>query len=300
MNPFTLPPSTHIANIHLQVSNLDRSLSFYSGLMGFKETHRGKASADLSASGTGPLLIRLSEYPDARPKPSRTTGLYHVAIRLPDRSSLAHLFQHLINNQVPFQGFSDHKVSEALYLADPDSIGLELYVDRPRDQWPRMDDMVAMTTEPLDIEDLLRQRGNNSSQWDGIPPETDIGHIHLQVSDLAETEDFYHTLLGFDVTQRSYPGALFLSAGGYHHHIGTNTWSSRAAPPPPVDAVGLLSYSIKIPDWDAWETLYVRLQESGIPIEYLEADQTISLLLHDPSQNHVELIVDRSTRAPLS
>ena len=300
MKPFTLPPLTHIANIHLQVPNLERSLMFYAGMMGFKEIQRGKAMADLSASGTDPVLIRLSEKPGAHPKPPRTTGLYHVAIRLPDRPSLARLFQRLIDYQVRFQGFSDHKVSEALYLADPDGNGLELYIDRPRSQWPRMDDMIAMTTDPLDVEDLLRQTEGNTSPWLGIHPATDIGHIHLQVSDLAQTEDFYHTLLGFDVTQRLYPGALFLSAGGYHHHLGTNIWGSRAAPPPPADAVGLLSFAIKIPDWTAWESLSIRLQESKVPIEHLESDKTISLFMHDPSQNGVELIVDRSTRTPLS
>ena len=300
MKPFALPPYTHIANIHLQVSNLERSLTFYAGMMGFKEIHRGKALADLSASGTDPFLIRLSEKPGARPKPPRTTGLYHIAIRLPDRSSLARLFQRLIDSQVPFQGFSDHKVSEALYLANPDGNGVELYVDRPRSQWPRLDDMIAMTTDPLDVEDLLHQAEGNTSPWRGIHPETDIGHIHLQVSDLAQTEDFYHGLLGFDVTQRFYPGALFLSAGGYHHHLGTNIWDSRAAPPPPADAVGLLSFAIRIPDWTTWKALNVRLQESNIPIELQETDSTASLLIHDPAQNRVELIVDRSTHAAIS
>src|SRR3972149_11260290 len=300
MEPFTLPPLTHIANVHLQVSNLERSLMFYSGMMGFKEIQRGQAMADLSASGTHPFLIRLSEKPGARPKPPRTTGLYHVAIRLPDRPSLARLFQRLIDHQVRFQGFSDHKVSEALYLADPDGNGLELYVDRLLSQWPRMDDMIAMTTDPLDVEDLLRQTEGDNTPWSGTHPETDIGHIHLQVSDLAQTEDFYHTLLGFDVTQRAYPGALFLSAGGYHHHLGTNIWGSRAAPPPPVDAVGLLSFAIRIPDWTTWKALNVRLQESNIPIELQETDSTASLLIHDPAQNRVELIVDRSTHAAIS
>ena len=300
MNSTSLPADTGIANVHLQVADLERSLEFYSGILGFRQIHRESGSATLSATGTSPEQLRLSEHPGAQPKPARTTGLYHVAIRLPDRRALARLFQQLLQNNISLQGAADHRVSEALYLADPDDNGLELYVDRPRELWPVFDGQVAMTTQQLNVNNLLAEVQDDREPWMGIDKGADIGHVHLQVSDLAQAEDFYHRLIGLDVTQRSYPGALFLSAGGYHHHVGVNTWNSQGAPPPPADAAGLVSFAIRVPDPAAWEALVRSLEDAGLPIEKRsESSDWTSVLVRDPSQNGVELVMERDQLARL-
>jgi catechol 2,3-dioxygenase len=155
-----------------------------------------------------------------------------------------------------------------------------------------------MATDPLDPDSLLKELEGDATPWTGIHPETDIGHVHLHVSDLARAEAFYHGLLGLDVTQRSYPGALFLSAGGYHHHLGLNIWAGAGAPPPPPDAVGLLSFSVCIPDEETWQALWVRVQEAGVTIEDQRRSDAMSVLIHDPDSNGVELLVEHPAFHP--
>jgi catechol 2,3-dioxygenase len=288
MNTFRLPDETHIGHVHLQVSDLDRSLRFYADLLGFKEVKRGRQTAYLSASGQMPYHIVLTEIPNAQPKPPRTTGLYHVAIRLPNRRELARVFQRLLDHNWRFHGFSDHKVSEAIYLSDPDDNGLELYRDRPREQWPWQDGQIAMRTDPLDVDDLLREAVGGETPWIGIHPATDIGHVHLHVADLTRTEAFYHDLLGFDVMQRDYPGALFFAAGGYHHHLGTNIWAGIGAPPPLPDAVGLRYFTVVVPDEGVLDQVAKRAQTFATAVE----EEVGALLLRDPSQNGVLLMTD--------
>jgi catechol 2,3-dioxygenase len=243
----------------------------------------------LSATGSRPVLLSLTERPGAHPKPRRSTGLFHVAIRLPSRYELARILRRLVAEGRGVDGLSDHKVSEALYLSDPDGNGLELYRDRPRDQWPIHNGMVEMTTDPLDIEALLAEAGDEP--WTGIAPGTDIGHVHLHVANLREAEAFYGDLLGLQVMQRTYPGVLFVAAGGYHHHVGLNIWAGEGAPPPPPDAVGILSYSLQIPDKQAWQTAVDRIKAAGVKIEARsKQDDMVSVLVHDPSQNAVELV----------
>jgi catechol 2,3-dioxygenase len=297
MNEFRPPNQTHISHVHFQVSSLERALAFYRDLLGFQQVSRNGATAMLSATGRLPYHIVLTGRPGARPKPPRTTGLYHVAIRFPTRRALARAFRQLAVHQWPFQGAADHLVSEALYLADPDGNGLELYVDRPRDRWPQRNGQIAMATDPLDVEGLLAEAAEDATSWTAVDPGTDIGHVHLQVSDLARAEAFYHGLLGLDVTQRGYPGALFLSAGGCHHHLGVNVWAGTGAPSPPPDAVGLLSFALQIPDEEAWRILHQRVRESGVEVEDLRDDEyTMSVLAHDPSGNGVELLVEKNDR----
>lgn len=258
-----LPATTSIGRVHLQIADLERGLAFYEALLGFQLLRREHYRAELSATGSGPAQIILSELPGARPKPARSTGLFHVAIRLPGRTELARLFKRLAEHRYPFTGFADHGVSEALYLNDPFGLGIELYRDRARGEWPRENGRLRMYTEQLDVEGLLAEVEKESPEWTGIAAGTDIGHVHLHVSDLAKAEEFYCRRIGFEVTERGYPGALFVSAGGYHHHLGLNIWAGRGAPPPPSDAVGLFAYSIVILDTFAWQTLAREFEAAG-------------------------------------
>jgi catechol 2,3-dioxygenase len=287
-----LPAGTHVGQVRLQVSDMAGALSFYEGLLGFRPFTRNGNSVALSATGQPPHAIVLVERPGAPPKPPGTTGLYHVAIRLPARKALAELLIRLLAHNWPFQGFADHLVSEALYLADPDGNGLELYADRPPDGWARRNGQIVMGTEPLNIEELMAEVGEVHEAWGGLSPETDIGHVHLHVSDLARSEAFYHGLLGLDVTQRGYPGALFLSAGGYHHHLGLNTWAGAGAPPPPPEAVGLLSFALQIPDAEARRAILARLARQGIaPETQHDCPGEQSALVRDPDGLGVELLL---------
>jgi catechol 2,3-dioxygenase len=290
MNEFRLPAATQIGHAHLQVADLSRALNFYGELVGFKEISRNAETAILSATRKFPAHILLTARADATPKPPRTTGLYHTAIRFPNRRELARAFRRLLEHGWPFQGFADHIVSEALYLADPDNNGVELYTDRPREQWRWRNGAVEMATDPLDVENLLREVEKDSAPWEGVHPGTDIGHVHLHVSDLQKAEAFYHGVLGFEVTQRSYPGALFISAGGYHHHVGLNIWAGKGAPPPPPNAVGLLSFAIRVPDLDTVRTLQERLQTAGFSFEERStATSQPTILTRDQDGNGVEI-----------
>jgi catechol 2,3-dioxygenase len=260
---YRLPAATRLGPVRLQVADLDRSLVWYSRVLGLEPVDRARGEmrpeqggpneagsegsprvARLGVPGSLDLLVELHEHPGAAPVPRRgRLGLYHYAILLPDRPALGRFLRHLATiGERP--GMSDHFVSEALYLYDPDGLGIEVYADRPRDAWRHEDRQLTMTTDPLDAQDLLRAAGDEG--WAGMPPGTILGHVHLFVGDLARAATFYHAGLGFDKTVWSYPGALFLSAGGYHHHLGTNTWAEGAAPAGPEDA-RLLEWEIVVP-----------------------------------------------------
>jgi catechol 2,3-dioxygenase len=279
---FRLPDATHVGHAHLRVADVSRALNFYRDILGLHETTHVNSTVSLSATGAASPLIVLTEQPGARSQPPRTAGLYHVAIRLPDRRSLARVLRQVVAARWPLHGVADHGVSEAIYLPDPDGNGLELYRDRPRDQWQWDGDQIAMRTDPLDVDDLLAQ--DDGAPWTGIDPGTDIGHMHLHVSDLERAEAFYHDLLGLDVTQRSYPGALFLAADGYHHHLGVNTWAGRGVPPAPPDAAGLIAWSLHVPG-DAWKTLVERVRAADLPLE----THAMGVLVRDPDQNGLVL-----------
>ncbi len=286
-----LPSGTEIGHVHLQISSLPQALAFYRDLLGFRLVEDNGGIAALSATGQPPYHLVLTERVGARPKPAHTTGLYHVAIRFPDRRALARVLQRLVGHRWPFQGFADHGVSEALYLADPDGNGLELYIDRPAERWRWQDGQIAMTTDPLDVEALLAEAEREPSPWAGVPLGTDVGHVHLHVSDLAQAEAFYHGLLGLDVTQRTYPGALFLSAGGYHHHVGVNIWAGVGAPPPPQDAVGLLSFAIRVPDAETWGSLRERVHQAGLEMQDQGYYGARSFFVRDADDNGVEVLM---------
>lgn len=242
---FRLPDNTHVGRVRLQVANLERSIDYYETVIGFRVVRRTEATAYLAAQGDDHVLVELHEKPGVRPMARRgLIGLYHFAILLPDRAALGRFLQHLADLGVR-AGMSDHFVSEAIYLTDPDGLGIEVYADRPRSAWRVDDRQLAMTTVPLDAQDLVRAA--EGKPWIGAPAGTTIGHVHLYVRDIDQAAAFYHDALGLDKVVWNYPGALFLSAGGYHHHLGTNTWAAEAPNASDADA-RLLDWELVLPD----------------------------------------------------
>ena len=234
-----LPADAHIGQVSLTVRDLQRSLLFYRDILGFEEVAPGR----LAPPG-GRVLIELDERTDAIAKPRRSAGLFHFAILVPSRAALGRSLRRLVEKRWPISGAADHLVSEALYLDDPDGLGIEIYRDRPRDAWHAPDGELAMATDPLDLESLRDEPGAGSP-WSGLESATIMGHVHLHVPHLDTAEAFYCDRIGFEPMVRRYPGALFVAAGGYHHHLGLNTWVGVGAPPPPENAVGLRSFTIE-------------------------------------------------------
>ena len=280
-----LPDETSIGFVHLRVSNLQRAAEFYHDVIGLAEIRRTAATAMMSSRGTPPAQLLLTEDPSAHPRNPFSPGLFHVAWKVGDRASLAGMIRHLAAAGVRLQGFADHGVSEAVYLADPEGNGIEVYRDRPKEEWPMSDGRIAMMTDPLDLDGLLKEPGESGAEF--LDPRMSIGHVHLQVSDLGRARTFYHDMLGFDVTQDSYPGALFVSAGGYHHHIGLNTWNSLGRVRPNTAATGLVSYGIVLPDAEALAALRTRLEEQGM-LTAPSPDGSFSL--RDSDDLHIKLL----------
>ncbi|MFZ2359068.1 MAG: VOC family protein [Anaerolineae bacterium] len=278
----TLDPRTHVGPVSLTVADLARSLRFYGDVLGLAPAERSNGSA-LLAAGDTPLL-HLVELPGAQPKPARATGLYHFAILLPSRPDLARWLRHVLEVRWPLQGWSDHGVSEAVYLADPDENGIEIYRDRPRSEWPVANGELQMVTDPLDVRDLLAQAGDASAPWT-MPAGTAMGHVHLHVASIPQAQAFYCDLLGFDLIQRYGPSALFVSAGGYHHHIGLNTWAGVGASPAPAGSAGLRYFTVVVPDEASLALLVGRLQQAGIAVTPQEGGWQ----LQDPSGNGIRL-----------
>ncbi len=278
-----IAPQTTIGVVQLYISNLDRSLEFYQDGLGFQLLDRQQGQVTLGA-GDRRLLV-LNEKPGAQPARG-TTGLYHFAILLPERRSLARLLVHLAESPYAVQGAADHGVSEALYMQDPDGIGIELYRDRRRNEWPT-DDLgkLQMGTDELDIDNLLMDLQDEELSWTGLPAGTVIGHVHLHVRNLLEAEQFYTRVLGFKLMQRYQSGAIFVSAGEYHHHVGLNTWAGVGAPPPPANASGLRWFELLLPTATDLEALKARLQAAGVAFE----EQEGGILVKDPSQNAMVL-----------
>ncbi len=237
-----LPADTHIGSVSLRVTDLERSVSFYRDILGFQEISRDGRTSCLSANGAD-ALVELHGQPGAVARPRRSAGLFHFAILVPSRAALGRSLRRLVDRQWPLSGAADHLVSEALYLNDPDGLGIEIYRDRPREGWRQANGELAMATDPLDLPNVAAEAGAELP-WAGLESATVIGHMHLNVARLEDGEALYCGDIGFEPTVRGYPGALFVAAGGYHHHLGMNTWLGAGVPPPPDDAVGLRAFSI--------------------------------------------------------
>jgi catechol 2,3-dioxygenase len=282
-----IDPAATMGTVRLTVSDLDRSRAFYEQALGLEARDQDDGTVALGFAGERPLLELRAD--SSAPRPDRpTTGLYHLAILVPSRTELAFALARLAAARWPLDGASDHLVSEALYLSDPDGNGIEIYRDRPREEWRYVDGQLAMNTLPLDLQSILDEIKDASALPQLAPPGTSIGHVHMQVADLAEAEEFYSGVLGFDVMVRGYPGALFVSAGGYHHHIGLNTWQSLGADPPPPGAVGLRSFEIELPNDEELRSVLARAQAAGIEVE----KDPHGSLIRDPSGNGVLLVAD--------
>ncbi len=240
-----------IGGVHLRVADLDRQVAFYRELLGFTVLHDDPATVGLGARGERPLLTLHAE-PGAAPRPPNTTGLFHVALLLPAPGDLGGMIRRVRDGGGTFSGFADHHVSQAAYLADPEGNGLELYADRSRDLWYGEDGSITLTTEPLDVPSLLRAAPSPAPE---LPLGTVVGHVHLRVSTLQGAEAFYVRRLGFDVVTRTYPGALFVSSGGYHHHLGFNVWGGEGATTPPDRCLGLASFEVVVADPAAREEI---------------------------------------------
>src|SRR2546423_9313830 len=251
-----LPAETRMGPVHLTVSDLDRSLGYYRRVVGLDVLEQGAGRALLGADSTE--LLGLVEEPGAEPSDGYT-GLYHFALLVPDRPSLARWLAHAVRDRVSLTGLSDHYVSEAIYLRDPDRHGIEIYADRPRELWEGQVGQ-RMTTEPLDVADLLGQADGES---DRLPAGTTMGHVHLKVAAIPDTVEFYRDVLGFDLVVERVPQAAFLSAGGYHHHLGANTWESAGAPSPPESSAALRYATIVLPSVEERDEVARRVPEAG-------------------------------------
>ena len=278
-----IPPETHIGQVRLRVADVDDLTRFYERVVGLQVVERDGGLVRLGTEGGEPV-IELVSAPEAQPAPDFTTGLFHLAILVPDRPELARALRRVAEAGWRLTGASDHLVSEALYLRDPEGNGIEIYRDRPRDQWNLDSGELRMATLPLDLDGILSELEPGGEEPNGMPAGTTMGHVHLQVADIPASEGFYEGALGLDVVVRSYPGALFLSAGGYHHHVGLNTWQSQGAPPPPEGALGLDRYELVLPSTAAVDDAAAGLGQRGDPVRLDEG-----VLATDPSGNRVLL-----------
>jgi catechol 2,3-dioxygenase len=272
-----IAPDTKMGAVELSVADLDRTLDYWQREIGLRVLERGDGRASL---GTDTEVLRFVEEPGARPDTGHT-GLYHVALLVPDRPSLARWLAHAARDRVELTGLSDHAVSEAIYLRDPDHHGIEIYADRPRELWEgKVGEQ--LTTFPLDVDDLLAELGDPANEpFDGLPDGTTVGHTHLRVADVPSTIEFYRDVIGFPLMAALRDMAAFHGAGGYHHHIGANIWESAGARPAPAGAARLKHATILVPDAAERERVAARVADAGQEPEQRDD----GVLVRDPSGN---------------
>ncbi|MGM1022759.1 MAG: VOC family protein [Bacillota bacterium] len=276
--------NTRIGHVSLKVSNLERSIQFYTEVVGFQLLRQTADNAELSVDGKHPLLtLKFIENAVILPRQS-AAGLYHFAILVPDRAALGLSLRNLLAHEIEI-GQGDHDVSEALYIHDPDNNGIEIYADRPRDQWKKdANGYYIMGTDPVDAEGLVAISEN--LPWQGLPEGTVIGHVHFHVSNLFKAQQFYCDVLGFDITCRYGSSALFVSAGGYHHHMGLNIWAGEGAPPAPEHAAGLDYFELIVPDQKELEAVVARLTAAGYGVQERDGAKYVA----DPFRIHIKLV----------
>ncbi len=291
---FSIHPATSMGHVSLNVASLENQLAFYQQALGFQLHWREGDQAGLGAGG--PDLLRLVEQPGFK-KYRGVTGLYHFAVLFPSRRELARAMARLFALKYPNYP-TDHIMTKTTYLDDLEGNGIELYTESPEDgTWTmtngtfetrRADGSWSDGREPLDVDALFEHLKEDDRLDVPVPPETRMGHVHLHIRDVDEALDFYHGIIGFDIMGSAKAmRAAFISAGGYHHHLGLNTWQGEGAPPPPADALGLRHFVINLPDQKALDEVIARVQKAGIA-----GNQTDDgLLIHDPSQNGVILAV---------
>ena len=294
---FSIHPATRIGTVYLKVADLDNQIAFYQQWLGFQLHWQEENKAGLGAGGAD--LLHLTEEPNLK-RYRGVTGLYHFAVLFPNRRELARAIARLIALKYPNYP-TDHIMTKTTYLDDQEGNGIELYTESPEDgTWTmangqyitrRADGSLSDGREPLDVNALLTHLKDDDRLDTPIPPETRMGHIHLHVRDIDEAVDFYHGVIGFDImgVVKSIRMA-FVSAGGYHHHVGLNTWQGEGAPPPPPDAAGLRHFAVELPDQKALDEVIARVEQAGIPANQTED----GLLLYDPSQNGVLLTVAKT------
>lgn len=284
MKKFHDKPNIYVNQIVLKVLDIDRSIKFYSKIMGFSILKKEEKKAILTADGTHPIVI-LMQPEDVIPKIPKRSGLYHFAVLLPSRYYLGLFLKNIRDGWYPIIGGSDHGVSEAIYLEDPDGNGIEIYRDIDPQKWSRNQDRIHMVTEPLDYDELIAEAGDD--QWVKTPSDTIIGHIHLHVGDLDKARKFYTEGLGFDLIMEAGTSAIFLSSGGYHHHIGLNIWNGRNVLPLPDNSVGMKYYSLLFPDKEIRADKINTLENLGY--EVIKEDNHI--YTKDPSSNLIKLTI---------
>ena len=281
-----IDPATHMGAVHLTVADLDRSLGYYERTFGLVPADGANGSATLRA-GENDLLV-LVEEPGARPV-SGHAGLFHFALLVPERADLARWLLHVAEARIPLTGLSEHLVSEAIYLRDPDGHGIEIYRDRPREEWQREGDRIVLATLPLDVDDLLTSVAGEDPRehFTTLPAGTVMGHVHLHVGDIPATEEFYDGVLGFDVTEHLGTEATFLSAGGYHHHLGANVWAGRGVTQPPPGSAALRRATVLLPSAEARDAAAARAADAGQGPEPVDD----GVLVRDPAGNLIVLAV---------
>jgi catechol 2,3-dioxygenase len=284
MSSFHEKPNFFVSSLHLKVEDLERSLSFYKDMIGFKVMKKTEHKALLTADGQSPLLT-IEQPGNVSPKEKRTTGLYHFALLLPNRKDLGLVIKHLTFMKYPLQGGSNHGISEAVYLSDPDGNGIELYADTPPSTWERDNGLLVAKGEPLGVEGIIASAG--SDEWQGLPTNTIMGHIHLHASELQKTKLFYTQGLGLDLVMKIENSALFFSTGGYHHHVALNTWNGIGASRPSNNSVGLKYYSFVLPNNEVRQHVIQQIKNLGYAVQTRNGNY----MTEDPSGNQIQLIV---------
>ncbi|SER93453.1 catechol 2,3-dioxygenase [Gracilibacillus ureilyticus] len=281
---FHRKPITFVSQVNLKVKNIKRSVKFYKEIIGLKVLEETERKAQLSADGKK-VLLSIEQPSDVITKQNRTVGLFHFALLLPNRSDLGEFLKHILQVEYPLQGGADHLVSEALYLSDPDGNGIEIYCDRNPSEWVWKRNEVVMPSEELDVNDLLENI--EGKEWSGLPVGTIVGHIHLHVSELKKNQEFYIKGLGFEVVSRYDNHAIFMSEGKYHHHVALNIWNGIGAPQPPINSVGLESFSLMIASEEKRNKIVTQLKNIGAFVK----EEHGSIITADPSGNRIRLII---------